>query len=197
MFARVGLHSPCIRKLMLSEIANLPELTKKFEEYAPQDDVPLAGYAAAMLTYGAVLGGILFALGEKRLKWQPGSMDLALLGAATHKLSRIITKDFVTAPIRAPFTRRLGKEGAGEVNDQPRGNQLQSSIGYLLTCPYCAGPWLGTGLGALLAWRRNPTRFVLRVLTAVTISDFLHLAYSSLNESRKTVLAERRLEERN
>jgi hypothetical protein len=182
---------------MLSELAKLPELKKPFQEYAPEDDVPLAGYATAMLTYSAVLGGVLFGLGEKRLKWQPSSMDVAMLGAATHKLSRIITKDFVTAPIRAPFTRRHAKEGAGEVSDLPRGSQLQSSIGYLLTCPYCAGPWLGTGLGALLSWRRNPTRFVLRVLTAVTISDFLHLAYSRLNESRKAMLAQRRLAEGN
>jgi hypothetical protein len=118
-----------------------------------------------------------------------------LLGVATHKLSRIVTKDFVTAPLRAPFTRRQGKEGAGEVRDEPRGSQVQSSIGYLLTCPYCAGPWLGTGFSALLAWRPVPTLFVLRLLAAVTISDFLHLAYSRLNESRKTVLAERRLKE--
>jgi uncharacterized protein DUF1360 len=183
---------------MLSELAKLPELKKPFEAYAPDDDVPLAGYAAAMLTYGAVLGGVLVGLGEKRLKFQPGSMDVVMLGAATHKLARIVTKDFVTAPIRAPFTRRRGKEGAGEVDDQPRGSsQLQASIGYLLTCPYCAGPWLATGLSALLAWRRNQTRLVLRVLTAVTISDFLHLAYSTLNESRKSVHAERRLKEGN
>jgi hypothetical protein len=119
-----------------------------------------------------------------------------LLGVGTHKLSRILTKDFVTAPLRAPFTTRRENEGAGEVLDAPRGGELQKSLGYLLTCPYCVGPWLGTGLSALLAVRPAPTRFVLRMLAAVTISDFLHLLYSRLNESRKTVVAERQHRER-
>jgi hypothetical protein len=163
-------------------------------EYSPNDDVPLAGYTAAMLTYAAVLGAVLLGVARKR-RWQPRAMDVLLLGVATHKLSRIVTKDFVTAPLRAPFTRRQGSEGAGEVHDEPRGSQVRSSIGYLLTCPYCVGPWLGTGLSALLAWRPVPTRFVLRLLAAVTISDFLHLTYSRLNESRKAVRAERRLKE--
>jgi hypothetical protein len=170
------------------------ELTRTLREYAPDDDVPLAGYTAAMVTYAVVLGGVLFGVARK-IRWQPRAMDVLLLGVATHKLSRIVTKDFVTAPLRAPFTRRRRREGAGEVHDEPRGGQLQSSIGYLMTCPYCVGPWLGTGLSALLAWRPVPTRFVLRMLTAVAISDFLHLAYSRLNESRKAVLAERRLQE--
>ena len=118
-------------------------------------------------------------------------LDIALLGAGTHKLSRIITKDFVTSPLRAPFTRRSEPEGAGEVHDEPQGDGWQRSLGDLLTCPYCAGPWLATGLGALLTWRPAPTRFVLRMLTAVTISDFLHMGYAQLNESRKSTQAER------
>jgi hypothetical protein len=176
----------------------IPDLDERLRQYAPGKDVPLAGYTAAMLTYAVVLAGVLFGVNRRSRwrRWRPNGMDLPLLGAATHKLSRIVTKDFVTAPLRAPFTERQENEGAGEVHDAPRGSQLQSSIGYLLTCPYCAGPWLATGLSALLVWRPEPTRFVLRMLTAVTISDFLHLGYSRLNESRKKVLAERQLEER-
>jgi hypothetical protein len=50
-------------------------------------------------------------------------------------------------------------------------------------------PLAGWWPGVPLAVRPTPTRFVLRMLAAVTISDFLHLAYSRLNESRKTVTA--------
>jgi hypothetical protein len=60
-----------------------------------------------------------------------------------------------------------------------------------LTCPYCLGPWIATGLSAFLVGHPQQTRFVTRVLAAVTVSDFLHLSYSRLNESRKTVVAER------
>lgn len=172
----------------------LQELEGPIERYAPGQDVPLAGYAATMATYAGLLGVALVGITRKG-RWQPGMGDTALLGVATHKLSRIVTKDFVTAPLRAPFTERRSAEGAGEVHDEPRPGSIGSSVGYLLTCPYCVGPWLATGLGAMLSLRPIQTRFVLRMLTAVTISDFLHLAYSRLNESRKTVSAERRLAE--
>lgn len=171
----------------------LTELTKFSRPYAPDQEVPLAGYVATMATYTGVLALILFGV-TRRARWQPSTADLVLLGVGTHKLSRILTKDAVTSPLRAPFTERREAEGAGEVHDVPRqGSELQRSLGVLLTCPYCAGPWLATGLSALLAWRPVPTRFVLRTLTAVTLSDFLHLGYSRLNESRKTLVAERRL----
>jgi len=171
------------------------EIAKSFREYASRDDVPLGGYAGAMGAFTVVLAAVSWGVTRKK-RPEPGLMDITLLGVGTHKLSRIITKDFVTAPLRAPFTVRRGKDGAGEVIDEPRGKQVRGSLGYLLTCPYCLGPWLGTGLSALLAVRPTTTRFVLRMLTAVTISDFLHLAYSRLNESRKTVLAERKVQER-
>jgi hypothetical protein len=169
----------------------LPDLKKPFQEYAPDEDVPLAGYAAFMTTFALGLGAVLVGVARKR-RWQPSLVDVGLLGIATHKLTRIITKDFVTSPLRAPFTRRKQLEGAAEVHDEPRGKGLRGSIGYVLTCPYCSGPWIATGLGTFLLLYPVQTRFVLRMFTAVTISDFLHLSYSRLNESRKTVVAERR-----
>jgi len=168
----------------------LEEITKPYREYAPNDQVPLAGYTASMLTFAAGLGGVLVWMTRKKAPL-PTLLDVGLLGVATHKLSRIVSKDFVTAPIRAPFTRRQAAEGAGEVHDEPRGGGFQRAVGYLLTCPYCLGPWIATGLSAFLVGHPQQTRFVTRVLSAVTVSDFLHLSYSRLNESRKTVLAER------
>lgn len=168
----------------------LSELTKPYREYAPDEEVPLAGYTASMLTFAAGLGCLL-AWMTRRKAPLPSLVDVALLGVGTHKLSRIVSKDFVTAPIRAPFTRRQAPEGAGEVHDEPRGGGWRRTAGYLLTCPYCLGPWIATGLSAFLVGRPRQTRFVLRVLSAVTVSDFLHLSYSRLNESRKAVVAER------
>ena len=98
----------------------------------------------------------------------------------------------MTAPLRAPFTTRKESEGAGEVHDEPRGGLVRKTIGNLLTCPYCLGFWISTGLNTMLMLRPAETRFVLRMLAADTLSDFLHLSYSHLNESRKRVSAERR-----
>lgn len=178
----------------------LIEAAASTTRYAPGQDVPLAGYAATMATYAGLLGLALVGVSRRRARWQPGPLDTALLGVATHKLSRIVTKDFVTSPLRAPFTERRDAEGAGEVHDEPRQGQMGQmgrSVGYLLTCPYCVGPWLATGLGTLLWLRPAPTRFVLRMLSAVTISDFLHLAYSTLNERRKVAQLDRRQAEQN
>jgi hypothetical protein len=142
-----------------------------------------------MVAYGVALA-LAISL-SRRTRTRPGWADVALLGIGTHKLSRLITKDFVTAPLRAPFTRRKENEGAGEVHDEPRGGVVRRTIGNLLTCPYCLGFWIATGLNALLLLRPAETRFGLRVLASDTLSDFLHLSYSRLNESRKVLSAER------
>lgn len=164
-------------------------------QYAPGDDTPLTGYVISMLIFAASLAGALTWMTRRRAA-PPNVRDVALLGIATHKLSRIVSKDFVTAPLRAPFTRRAKAEGAGEVHDEARGNGARRTLGYLLTCPYCLGPWIAGALSTSMALRPAQTGFVVRVLTAVTISDFLHLAYSRLNESRRVMAGERQLVER-
>lgn len=171
----------------------LKELSTSFRTYAPEQGVPLRGYGAALLLYGAALGVALRVAGRRRVRtrWS----DIVLLGVATHKLSRIITKDFVTAPLRAPFTRRAAAEGAAEVHDEPRGGGLRRSVGYLLTCPYCLGVWTSTALTTALLARPNQTRFFLSMLAADTVSDFLHLRFARSNELRRRVAAERQLTE--
>jgi hypothetical protein len=168
----------------------LSEIRKPFDDYAPAEQVPLAGYGAAMLAYTAALSLALSLTRGSRTR--PDWSDVALLGIGSHKLSRIITKDFVTAPLRAPFTRRKENEGAGEVHDEPRGGLVRRTVGNLLTCPYCLGFWISTGLNTLLMLRPRETRFVLRMLASDALSDFLHLSYSGLNESRKRLAVERR-----
>ena len=176
----------------------LSELTRPFHGYAPQERVPLRGYGAALLVYGLTLSLALRVAGRPRLRFRRSRLrwnDVALLGVGTHKLSRIVTKDFVTAPLRAPFTRRRESEGAAEVHDEPRGGTLRQSVGYLLTCPYCLGVWLSTGLATALLSRPRQTRFFLGMLAADTVSDFLHLSYAGLNDQRRRIAAERRLTE--
>jgi hypothetical protein len=160
-------------------------------EYASSEPIPLSGYVASMAIFTAGLGAALVWLTRQRPAL-PNVRDIGLLGAATHKLSRILSKDFVTAPVRAPFTRRAGSEGAGEVHDEARGGAVRRAIGHLLTCPYCLGPWIATGLGTSMTKWPLQAGFVARVLTAVTVSDFLHLAYARLNESRKVVVGQRK-----
>lgn len=161
------------------------------ERYAPHEHVPLPGYLAALACFSIGFSTLLHRLPGRSMDRLRMS-DIALLGVGTHKLSRIIAKDFVTAPIRAPFTERGEAEGGGEVHDQPRGGAARKTLGNLLSCPYCLGPWLAAGLGASLVLKPTPARFALAALSAVTISDFLHQGYARLNESRKLVQARRK-----
>src|SRR4051812_7980803 len=69
------------------------------KSYSPREKIPLAGYALTTLIFNALLVRIL----RSRVKLD--GRDILLLGVATHKLSRIITKDAVTSFLRAPFTR--------------------------------------------------------------------------------------------
>jgi hypothetical protein len=87
---------------------------------------------------------------------RPGPTDLALLALATQHVTRLITKDSVTAPIRAPFTEFEGVAGEGEGNERLVGSGLRHALGELLSRPFCVGQWAATGLvaGAVAA----PTR---------------------------------------
>lgn len=104
--------------------------------------------------------------------------DIVLLGAATHKLTRIISRERIAIPLRAPFTEYEGKDGAGLVKEHPRGPGLRRAIGNLLVCQFCAGPWVASMLGAGLIFAPRATRFASSIFAMVSISDFLHQAYA-------------------
>jgi len=132
-----------------------------------------------MTTFAGVFGAMLW-LGKKKklLPRRVAPYDIALIGLATHRLTRIVTRDKVTEPIRSPFTEYQGPAGAGEVNERARGRGLRRAIGTLLTCQYCAGPWIASALFAALVARPRETRVVASMLAATAVSDFTHQAYA-------------------
>jgi len=143
----------------------------------------LAEYAAMLgvyVTLVAVLTGA--AVEQKRFPRRFGLLDLALLGIATHKLSRLVAKDRITGILRAPFVNYIRSAGAGEVEEEPRGHGIQLGIGELVSCPYCMGPWCAAALGFGFVFAPRVTRFFAGILASVTISDFLHRAYARAKE---------------
>src|SRR3954449_2525791 len=113
-------------------------------DYAADDDHrPLAGYAVLTGAFGAALTGALVAAHRGAgLPERIDAQDLVLAGIATHKVSRLITKDKVTSVLRAPFTRFEAKPGQGEVEEAARGTGLRYATGELLVCPYCVAQWV-------------------------------------------------------
>jgi hypothetical protein len=147
------------------------------------DEQLLAEYASMLAFYiasVAVLTGM--ALEEDRLPRRFGLLDLALLGVATHKLSRIVAKDRITGILRAPFVNYIRSAGAGEVEEEPRGRGIQRGIGELISCPYCMAPWCATALSFGLVFAPRVTRFLAGILASVAMSDFLHRAYLAAKE---------------
>lgn len=145
---------------------------------------PLGGYAALIGLFTVALGGALAAASateedaRPELHWS----DLVLLGVATHKLSRIATKDLVTSPFRAPFVKFKKSAGAGEVEEEARGEGLQEAVGDLITCPYCIAPWIASAL--VFGFQRAPraTRLVSSIFCITAASDFLNQLYAKAKE---------------
>jgi hypothetical protein len=155
-------------------------------EYAPHDHRPLDGYLVAMGAFGALSASLAVAARMSRspVPDRPSMADVALLSIATHKLSRLVAKDAVTSPLRAPFTRYAEPAGAAELNEEVRdeGSSVRHGIGELITCPFCLAVWVATGLTGGLVIAPRLTRLAATVLTATAVSDFLQMAYSIAKE---------------
>lgn len=158
-----------------------PSLRREAAAYADGHDRPLGGYAALMGGYGAVVAAALLAGRLTRRAAVPRSSpwDLLLTAAATHKLSRLITKDAVTSPLRAPFARYEEPAGPAETNEGVRGTGLRKAVGELVTCPFCVDLWVATGLTAGRSLAPTLTRTVVSTLATITGADFLQYAYAA------------------
>jgi hypothetical protein len=146
-------------------------------EYAAEDEHrPLAGYAILSGAFAAALAGGLVA---GRLPERIPIQDIVLGGIATHKLSRLITKDKVSGFARAPFTRFQAKSGHGEVEEAARGRGLRYALGELMVCPYCMAQWIAGAFAVGYVHAPRATRMIAAMSTMHAVSDALQLAYTA------------------
>lgn len=149
--------------------------------------MPLAGYATLLGVYNAAFLGLLYAAqnkeNESAEKFNLG--DFLLLSVATYKLSRIISSDRVTSPLRAPFTEYVEPAGTSEVKEKVRGRGLQRAVGDLLICPFCLAPWIAGALAFGFVFKPKMTRIVTRVFSAAAGADVLQHGYGALKEKQK------------
>lgn len=154
--------------------------------YQGAEDRPLGGYLVMMALFAALVAGSagLARAGGRRLPAGLGAYDVLLLTMGTHKLSRTLSKDAVTSPLRAPFTRYSGNGAPGEVMEEVRSaNGVQHAIGELITCPFCLDVWIATGFALGLVFAPQFTRLVAGIFTVLTGADFLHLAYAKAQQA--------------
>jgi hypothetical protein len=156
------------------------------QEYQQGTEQPLEGYVLIMTVFAAVVGlaGLIAALTRQGLPRRIAPYDLALITAGTHKLSRTISKDAVTSPLRVPFTRYRGPGGPAEVMEEARdGSPLRHAVGELLSCPFCLDMWVATGFTLGLLFAPRFTRVVAATFTALAGADFLHLFYARAQQA--------------
>jgi hypothetical protein len=149
--------------------------------YAPESErPPLREYAVLAAIFNAGLAGFLVAARRRgTLPERIGAADIAEIGVASHKLSRLIAKDRVTSFLRAPFRRLQGHGGPNELEEETRGDGARAAIGELIGCPYCLGLWTAAGFAAGTIVAPRETRFVTGIFTALTIADFMQVAYKA------------------
>jgi Protein of unknown function (DUF1360) len=161
---------------------------RQTEQYAGGAVRPLGGYVATMGAYAGVVAGLagLARLTRRPVPARVEPWDVALVACATHRLSRMITKDSVMSPLRAPFTSYEGPAGPAEVNEQVRDHGgVRHAVGELVTCPFCMGMWVATGFAAGLVFFPRLARLGAATFTALDAADFLQFAYAAAEKSSR------------
>lgn len=90
-------------------------------------------------------------------------IDLVLDGVAAYRLTRLVTTDTITQPVRHRLHAAVESAEAGPVVEK---------LATLVTCPWCVGVWAGFGVTlARQTWRGWPT--VARALTVASAAAWL------------------------
>jgi hypothetical protein len=156
------------------------------QEYRQGAPRPLGGYVLVMTIFATVVGlaGLIAAWSGRGLPRRITPYDLVLITAGTHKLSRTISKDAVTSPLRAPFTQYHGTGGPAEVMEETRDRgTVRHAVGELISCPFCLDMWLATGFTIGLVFAPRFTRLVAAMFTALAGADFLQLFYARAQQA--------------
>jgi hypothetical protein len=180
----VSTKSPSRPREIVHDVAD--RLREEESSYAAGHPRPLGGYATLLSVYTSGVAGLAWAIHRRgRLPDRVPAGDLVLLTIATHKLSRLVAKDSVTALFRAPFTRFEEPIGEGEVNEEVRGTGVRHATGELLTCPFCIGQWIATAFVGSYVLAPRATRAVASVFAILAGSDALQFGYSALRKAEQ------------
>jgi hypothetical protein len=148
-------------------------------------DRPLAAYAGAMAVYaGGVTALSLVARSSGRTTPPLSVADVVLLALATNRLTRIVSREPIASPLRAPFTRFTGgTKGPAQLAEEARGEGAREVVGELVTCPFCLSQWVATGLGAAMVFAPSAGRFGVQVLASLGVADFLQFAWAKADQA--------------
>lgn len=141
-------------------------------------------YGVVLSAYGALAGTLALVVRHRTRGRVPRvkPTDVVLLGLATFKLSRLISKDKVLAPVREPFVDEATPGEGPELNSTPAKGGLRHVIGELVTCPFCISVWIATVLLAAFTMAPRAMRLAASGLGALVVADSSQYAYSRLRK---------------
>jgi Protein of unknown function (DUF1360) len=131
-------------------------------------------YAALNAVFGTLLGGVVLAARSRDAEPLSGR-DLAVTGAATFALSKVIARERIGTWVREPFVEE--QPGGGR---RPRGRHMRHAVGELLTCTRCVGAWSALGLVGLRLGSPTTGRVVNDVLAVSAMNDWLQAGFKAL-----------------
>jgi hypothetical protein len=146
----------------------------------------LSSYAALIAVYFTVLGAVVWVARRCgiRLPERIPLRDLAIAAVATQRAARLLTKDPITTPVRAPFTDFVGVEGPAALDERARDDSaFRHTVGELLTCPFCVGLWVATAFVVGLVVRPRLTRVVTSLFAVAGVADALQHTNTRLEQS--------------
>ena len=144
-----------------------------------QELPPYRAYATIAGTFLAGLGAVrAVAAARDRPLQEVSAIDLALLGLATFKASRVVARDKVTSFVREPLVEGHAYDGDDEQPVQTGG--MQQALGELVTCTRCIGTWIGAGLASTQILAPRTGRLLTTVLAAAALNDFMLAGFKAL-----------------
>src|SRR5215212_9151826 len=131
-------------------------------------------YMALNAVFGALLAGVVVAARERTRSHEPlTSRDLAVTGAASFALAKVIARERIGSWVRDPFVEE-------EAGGRPRGRGLRHAVGELVTCTRCVGAWSALGLVGLRLTSPATGRVVNDVLAVSAMNDWLQAGFRLL-----------------
>lgn len=151
---------------------------------SPREPDRIASFAGVLGVFASSVGAVALygRTTGKQLPDRVPLLDVLLGGLATFKFTRMLAKDAVTTPIRAPFTQFEDNAGAGEVMESPKPGHPRHTIGDLISCPFCLAPWVSTTYVAALALSPRLARAWAATFSMVALSDTMQFGYDQLKE---------------